>query len=304
MQTINDLRVYLTNVRQRNQIDVEGYKTAKHALSLLKSQFVTEGEQDIAKEIWCLETILNIQHWYADAFNKIKAGEFYDAWVLLERIEIAFCNLEKHHDVVNDGYFTSEIFKHTEQFQSLYPYRLFISPGAIHKKKSCSVCGSKISIRNGCSHEKGEIYNGEMCHHVVEEVRFLELSVVPNPVQKYSVMWLMKDGEQIDNYDYSNVAYVAAGLQKPYDGWDLQWTMIREPHSQYRGVGRNDRCPCGSNKKYKHCCLKTEGVLKPHARVIYEVEPPASVPKFKGATEYFPHNSRNQQLSKIDGIER
>ena len=22
--------------------------------------------------------------------------------------------------------------------------------------------------------------------------------------------------------------------------------------------GRNDPCPCGSGKKYKHCCLKTE----------------------------------------------
>ncbi len=22
-------------------------------------------------------------------------------------------------------------------------------------------------------------------------------------------------------------------------------------------IGRNDLCPCGSNKKYKNCCLKT-----------------------------------------------
>jgi uncharacterized protein YecA (UPF0149 family) len=27
---------------------------------------------------------------------------------------------------------------------------------------------------------------------------------------------------------------------------------IRDP---YRGVGRNDPCPCGSGKKYKKCCL-------------------------------------------------
>jgi uncharacterized protein YecA (UPF0149 family) len=23
-------------------------------------------------------------------------------------------------------------------------------------------------------------------------------------------------------------------------------------------VGRNDPCPCGSGKKYKHCCLKKD----------------------------------------------
>ena len=25
-----------------------------------------------------------------------------------------------------------------------------------------------------------------------------------------------------------------------------------------RPVGRNDRCPCGSGKKYKHCCERQE----------------------------------------------
>ncbi|WP_428484137.1 SEC-C metal-binding domain-containing protein [Rhodopila sp.] len=27
---------------------------------------------------------------------------------------------------------------------------------------------------------------------------------------------------------------------------------VRNP---YRGVGRNDPCPCGSGKKFKNCCL-------------------------------------------------
>ena len=25
----------------------------------------------------------------------------------------------------------------------------------------------------------------------------------------------------------------------------------------YKKIGRNDTCPCGSGKKYKNCCLKT-----------------------------------------------
>ena len=24
----------------------------------------------------------------------------------------------------------------------------------------------------------------------------------------------------------------------------------------YSNVGRNDKCPCGSGKKYKNCCMK------------------------------------------------
>ena len=26
-------------------------------------------------------------------------------------------------------------------------------------------------------------------------------------------------------------------------------------------TGRNELCPCGSGKKYKHCCLKNKSVL-------------------------------------------
>lgn len=25
-------------------------------------------------------------------------------------------------------------------------------------------------------------------------------------------------------------------------------------------IGRNEKCPCGSNKKYKHCCYKSEQI--------------------------------------------
>jgi uncharacterized protein YecA (UPF0149 family) len=27
------------------------------------------------------------------------------------------------------------------------------------------------------------------------------------------------------------------------------------PESRLKKVGRNDPCPCGSGRKYKHCCL-------------------------------------------------
>ena len=31
-------------------------------------------------------------------------------------------------------------------------------------------------------------------------------------------------------------------------------SLVRE----YAKIGRNELCPCGSGKKYKYCCLKTE----------------------------------------------
>ncbi|PIQ63905.1 MAG: hypothetical protein COV99_00340, partial [Bacteroidetes bacterium CG12_big_fil_rev_8_21_14_0_65_60_17] len=48
-------------------------------------------------------------------------------------------------------------------------------------------------------------------------------------------------------------------------------------------IGRNEPCPCGSGRKYKHCCLKFPKPLSP---------PPvprsqSNVPEFDGLTPYF-----------------
>lgn len=30
----------------------------------------------------------------------------------------------------------------------------------------------------------------------------------------------------------------------------------KEFDKQYQGIGRNNKCPCGSGAKFKNCCLK------------------------------------------------
>lgn len=37
--------------------------------------------------------------------------------------------------------------------------------------------------------------------------------------------------------------------------WQLNFDGVRNP---YKGVGRNDACPCGSGKKFKKCCITPE----------------------------------------------
>lgn len=33
-------------------------------------------------------------------------------------------------------------------------------------------------------------------------------------------------------------------------------------------IGRNEPCPCGSGRKFKHCCLKKEETMSPRAKLI------------------------------------
>lgn len=269
-----------TNYDKRNN-DSELWVT--DTLKSIKAKAVMSNNQDIAKKAWCYETIHEIQKKYLMAFGAMKEGRFYDGWCLLERVEIAINSLEKHFPLSTDDVFKiSFVDRQVNQFQNLFPYRMFISPAFIQLEKECSICGSKVSIRNFCGHKKGEIYNGEMCVHVITKADLLEISVVPNPVQKYSVLFLSdpETKKEVDHYDYSLVNYVITALQSPFDGWEAQKTKIRHPHTLFAHINKGDNCPCESGKQYKNCCLKNkEGVLRPHMNVIFYSKPNIDLPK-------------------------
>ena len=42
---------------------------------------------------------------------------------------------------------------------------------------------------------------------------------------------------------------------------------MRVVSPEYENIGRNDRCPCGSGKKYKKCCLGTAKIYTTHYRI-------------------------------------
>jgi SEC-C motif len=278
---LDEIREYLTDVVLRTSGEQlrEAADVAK-GLKTIKDVAVSKDDQATAKLVWRYEQILQIQQNYLQAFSDIRAGKYYVAWCLFERVEIELHRLERHFPTSDDNFKLRLIDKHTRQFQSLYPYKYFISPAYLILEASCLICGRKRSIRSSCGHILGEIYNGEVCGRLITKAKLLEISLVEKPVQKYSVPFTNdpKTGEQIDHYDYFLVQYVAKGLREPFDEWDSNWTQRRQPHARYKHVGRNGQCPCESNKKYKKCCLNESGVLRPHMEITFHTPPPEDLP--------------------------
>jgi hypothetical protein len=268
---------YLSNVQEYLTRNIDSEQWLSNSLQEIKLVAVEQGLQELAKEIWCLQTIHQIQKDYLQAYEYMKQGGFYEAWCLLDKVSIKITFLEKHFvNPQQDQFKLSLIEKHIEQYRLLYPYKYFLSPAILQLEKKCSICGKKISIRSFCGHRKGDIYDGEMCVHEITNMQFLEISVVTNPVQKYSVLFIADNetGEKTDNYDYSRVKYVVTSLQNPFDEWDIQVTKIRHPHKFFSHISDEDTCPCGSLKSYGNCCKKCkEGVLRPHINIIFHVLP-------------------------------
>ena len=246
----------------------------REALASAKSLYVADGREVEATAVWCLETIAAAQDHFVDAFLHLKRDDFYEAWCLFERVEIAVHQLWRHYDPPDDQFGCGHIETAVGRFQSLYPYRLFLSPGMIVRRATCSICGEPFRLIGGCEHEVGKIYNGEMCSRVLSDIEPVELSIVENPVQKYSVLF----SDDI-SYDYGPIRYVTAGLASPWHGWTVEQEERLIAREGFSGTGRNEPCPCGSKRKYKKCCL-LEPRRKTHYQFLFQVPPPTSLPSY------------------------
>jgi len=276
---VETLRKYLASVRLRPA--EPSLESVKECLKNANANAVKRGDQEGAKAIWCLETTLRIQDLYLEAFSELKAHEFYKAWCDLERAQLALLSLQRHDMTGWAEFRLGFIQKHIERWQSIFPYKIFLSPEFITLEKRCSICGRVLSPRKPCGHVVGEIYDGEECFRRVTQ-QPIGVSLVDKPLQKYSVVFLIdpETGAPQDHYNYAIIEYAVSALQNPFDGWDVEHTKRLQPHSRFTHLGRNDPCPCGSKKIYKKCCGPREGVLCPDVEFRFEVAPPLSVPSY------------------------
>lgn len=224
---------------------------------------VNEGNEDLANYMWCLNKIFKIQKNYISAYNLLKNKEFQDAWLLLDRIEIDIYLLSNNFDISSDKYNIEYILDRIHDFQKLYPYEYFISRESIIKSEKCTICGRKVGIRHSCGHKKGRLYNGELCLHKVTDFEFRGMVLVKNPFDKFAYIQI-EDKE----YNYGMIELLINELHSPYEKWHIEDTKIKK--IEYLRIGRNELCPCGSNRKYKKCCKDTDKELMTHYIIVFD----------------------------------
>lgn len=229
----------------------------------LKKQAIRHSDEELSNHAWIVEHSLIATKLYIKTFYKLKAGDFYEAWCDLEKIEILLSRIsENNKELCLEKVGLNKIKKMVSNWQSIYPYDLFISPGFISKYKTCSICRSKVSLRKSCGHKKGKLYNGSMCFHTVHKLKYLEVSIVENPVQKYSV--LNHEGK-----DYSQLKYILDQLHTPYDTWSRHLTKKSFPRDKFKNISKNDKCPCQSGLDFYYCCQNKKEIVIPHVQIEF-----------------------------------
>ena len=275
---MNEDEIYKYLKELKNRINSkEEYEKYSKFLQDFKKKYVKDNNQSQAKRIWCLEQILNIQNDYLASYNDLKNHKFYEAWIKFDQIEIKLSNLKRHFEENNNEFYIQSISEYTKKFQSLYPYKIFLSTEEIISEKECSICGKKINLRNHCGHEVGEIYNGELCCRKIKHIdAILGISLVDSPARKYAVAF-PKTKNSLDSYKYNALKYLLKYLESPFEKWGYKWTTKRHPHEFFPNLKPDDNCPCDSGKKYVDCCKSKEGILRPHCQFLFYKEKPKKI---------------------------
>ena len=135
--TLDQIILYLRSVAERS-VTSDSEDVAR-TLAESKAKAVAERDEQESKRLWCLQETLRAQNLYLQAFKRLKDGEFYLAWCDFEQIEIALASLERHLTTSWADYRLDSIKAYTEKWQSLYPYKMFISPEMVQRAE-CSIC--------------------------------------------------------------------------------------------------------------------------------------------------------------------
>lgn len=242
------------------QPHLEFKNSIEEELKIIKQKAVSESNEKLANEIWCLQEVYKIQKTYISMYNQLKAGKYFEGWLLLDQIDIDFCFLRENFEYDNNLYNLQFIETIIKEYEKTFPQYLYMSRESLIKSEKCSICGKKFSLRGGCNHKPGKLYMGELCLRVVTDVEFLGTAIVRNPFDRYAVMHM--EGQE---YDYSVLNELMGALLSPYIPWYVEKMTKKKP--EFLHIGRNDKCPCGSGKKYKFCCRGTDNEYMPHNRI-------------------------------------
>lgn len=236
-----------------NEASGNYWRELSESAHLAKSSATTATEKD---QLWFISTFAACMCDYLDAFQLISERAHLQGWCRLEDAELGLSRLASNPFMSELASLVDARAKLIKLWQSVFPYRHFASPGMLYKKWECSICGKQSTPVAPCGHTVGRVYAGEFCYRTITDFEPLEISIVTDPVQKYSVLQL--------DYNYSVVDFVVLHVSGPFDHWRGKWTRMRHSHENFMDRPHGGPCPCESGLRYEECCLLTEGVSLPH----------------------------------------
>ncbi len=242
-----------------------------------KKIYIKNEDETNANYFWYLEKVYIIKELYVHAYHELVEAKYESAWNHLDQTDILIGDVCENFDLyVSDLFGLLKIRNQIHDLQKLFPYVFFLSRESVIIKERCSICGKENGLRNHCNHIPGKLYMGKMCAMIVEKMDLKAFALVRDPFDKYTML-KPEDKE----YNYFMLEHLLINWKDPYDFFNV--ATHKEKKTEFHSIGRNELCPCGSDKKYKKCCLGTNNELYDHHEIIFS-HPIKPIKKITGNT--------------------
>ena len=221
-------------------------------------------DEALLTDLFVLDRYLDLLSNHDLLWERILAQEFSGSWNTLQDA-LDLLRLIKRFSTLDVSFFENQLL----ELEQAYPYQVFFSIGATVSRFECSICGHDIDSLD-CPHRRGHLYRGEMAYAITRDLKSADhVSLVFNPEDKRYVVVYEDTAEEFRLIRYISESVSSRKFQIA-DFARLEWQKRKRPNPEYVSLGRNDRCYCGSGKKFKHCCISKRELEGDHVEVICE----------------------------------
>lgn len=232
----------------------EYFESSSNLFSEIKDIAIQRNDEKLANAQFIFKDYFKLFCSLLRYFVMLEKRQYKDSWGKLQDCLDAIKYIG-HFTEIDDRLELNNLYDLLVQYEKLYPYKIFASSEYVISKSHCSICGKSMQSLD-CPHIKGELYWGEPAIECIDQIDYFQaVCIVSHPEDKRCVMELSDDTRSEKEKFLMLDQYLE--LKQPY----LQKVTIKGIKEQriredIEIVGRKQPCPCGSGKRFKHCCGK------------------------------------------------
>jgi hypothetical protein len=217
-------------------------------------------------DLWVIEEYVTVFGSYQRLWADLTNQKYSSSWNELQNVLSGLRWIKKF-----SGIDIGALERQLVGLESIYPYRIFFSAGMVVDYFICSICGND-SNSDDCLHIAGELYDGVMAVASANRIIDIDhLSVVKYPDDKRCVVQYPDKSDHFRNVD-NLVSFIRSKEKRVSEFSGVNSIDIKVSNKDYKKLERNEKCFCGSGKKFKKCCISKNVVDGKYFQFIFDGE--------------------------------
>ncbi len=246
-----------------NELDFSQYKEKIIDLSKNLQNSKILNDEQFLNDFFIIERYLDFIYQYCELWEELAEGKFSKSWVSLQDA-LDLLRLIKKFSSINVSFFENQLI----ELEKLYPYNVFFSTAIIFEYFECTLCQNDIDSFE-CPHVRGELYAGKMAQAMGKNLIHTDhIAMVNCPKDKRCVVKYEDNGEQFKIIKYL-ATHIKSKRFKVSHFENLEFSKIKKKNPDFKKQGKNEKCACGSDLKFKKCCSSKEFIEGDHVDLIF-----------------------------------